>query len=179
MTDRVVAVFGSSNVRPESPEYDDAELLGRLLAKAGFAVATGGYHGVMEAVSKGAGDSGGQVIGVTAPPVFPGRAGVNGYVTREMPASSLTHRIDTLIDIADAFVVLPGSIGTLTELMVAWNSAFVTQFSEALPKPIVAVGEQWKETVPRLARELDTDSSYVSCVGTVEEAGNQILAALS
>ena len=66
MTDAgTVTVFGSSRATPVDPVYRDARRLGRLLAVAGYAVRSGGYSGVMEAVSRGAAEAGGQAIGVT------------------------------------------------------------------------------------------------------------------
>jgi len=48
-----VTVFGGSRVEPDSDEYLQAQSLGRALAERGFDVVTGGYNGVMEAVSRG------------------------------------------------------------------------------------------------------------------------------
>jgi len=58
-----VTVFGGS--RPDEAGYQQALQLGRLLGQAGYAVLTGGYIGTMEAVSRGAAEAGGHVIGVT------------------------------------------------------------------------------------------------------------------
>ncbi len=66
MVKPVISVFGSSRPAPESDAYLEARQLGTLLAKAGFAVATGGYGGTMAAVSQGASEAGGRVIGVTS-----------------------------------------------------------------------------------------------------------------
>ena len=71
----VVAVFGASSPRPGDDSYDVGVRCGRLLAEAGFAVATGGYAGLMEAVSLGARQVGGRVFGVTVPDVVPDRPG--------------------------------------------------------------------------------------------------------
>ena len=68
---------------PGDGYYDEGLRCGELLARAGFAVATGGYGGTMEAVSRGAKDAGGEVIGVTAPTVFPDRVRANEHVTTE------------------------------------------------------------------------------------------------
>ena len=62
---RIVSVFGGSAPKPGSPAYEEAQRCGALLAQAGWTVATGGYRGVMEAVSRGAHEAGGHVIGVT------------------------------------------------------------------------------------------------------------------
>ena len=166
----VVAVVGASQTQPGELDYQDGIRLGRRLAAAGWTVATGGYGGLMEAVSTGAADVGGRVIGVTAPAVFPARSGANQHVTDERRAATITERIHELLTAADAVIALPGSLGTFTELIVAWNVAFVAPFSGSDPKPIVAVGPTWGELVPMLARRLATSGDLVRCVDTVDEA---------
>jgi uncharacterized protein (TIGR00730 family) len=166
----VVAVFGASSPVPGEPIYDDAILCGRLLAQAGFAVATGGYAGLMEAVSLGASEAGGRVIGVTVPDVFPDRPGGNAHLTEETRTASLLERIHEMVDLSVASIALPGSLGTATELLVAWNLAYVARFTGVVPKPVIAVGEQWRRLVPLLTEELRTDGALVSIVDTVDEA---------
>jgi uncharacterized protein (TIGR00725 family) len=63
---RTITVFGSSRPRESDNECTIARHLGAELVKKGFSVCTGGYGGVMEAVSRGAHDEGGQAIGATA-----------------------------------------------------------------------------------------------------------------
>ena len=169
-TQPVVTVFGSSQSIPGDGQYEVGERCGRLLAEAGFAVATGGYGGLMEAVSQGARKAGGRVIGVTAPSIFPGRDGGNDHLTEELRANSLTERIHELVSIADASIALHGSIGTMAELGVAWNLAFVSRYAGTRPKPVVAVGPLWKSVHDDLASMLHTDPSVVTCVPTVDEA---------
>ena len=173
-----VAVFGSSSVAPGSEDWRDAERCGHLVATAGYAVATGGYGGVMEAVSKGAANAGGHVIGVTAPPVFRGRDAANAYVTVERPAPSLTERIHDLVTIADAAIALPGSIGTLTELLVAWNVAFVSRFNGSSAMPIVTVGATWQRLVAEIADSLATDGMLVSWAASIDDAVGMVTARL-
>src|SRR5438128_10095508 len=62
----VVTVFGSSRPHEGDADYEEARILGRSLAKHGFFVCSGGYGGVMEAVSRGAKEAGGKTFGVTA-----------------------------------------------------------------------------------------------------------------
>jgi hypothetical protein len=173
-----VVVFGASRTRPGDADYDDAQECGRLLGEAGCDVMTGGYMGSMEASSRGATAVGAEAIGVTAPDVFTGRSGANDFVTREIPAATLTSRIDTMIAMSDAAIALPGSIGTLTELMVAWNVAFVARFADGAPQPVVAVGERWARIIPDLAERLETDPDLVTCVGTVQEAVEVVVSGL-
>ncbi len=175
----VIAVFGSSQSRPGDAEYDAGVECGRLLAEAGLAVATGGYGGLMEAVSKGAAAAGGPTIGVTAPTVFPGRTGANQWVHHEMPAADLVRRIALLTDVASGYIALPGSIGTLAELVVAWNLAFVAPFSEKPFGPIATVGETWSDLIPLLTDRLDSNDDMIATCATVSDAVDHVVAALS
>jgi hypothetical protein len=169
-SERIVAVFGASASRPGDGHYEDGERCGRLLTEAGFGVVTGGYGGLMEAVSKGASAAGGHVLGVTVPSLFPERATGNEFLTEEWRAAHLMERIHELTEVSVASITLHGSIGTLVELAVAWNLAFVGKRAGQDPKPIITVGERWASLVPALAEALETDESLVTVVDTVEEA---------
>jgi len=172
---KVVAVFGASRAEPGEADYTTAMHCGRLLANAGFAVATGGYAGAMEAVSRGAAEAGGATIGVTAPSVFPGRDGANRWIEHEIPAEGLVARIGVLASVSAAAIALPGSLGTLAELVIAWNLAFVAPFSDSQYGPIIAVGPGWEEIVPYLADRLETNGDLVRCVLDVESAVRIVL----
>ncbi|MCL1598298.1 MAG: LOG family protein [Actinomycetia bacterium] len=175
---RSIAVFGASQSKPGDGHYEEAIRCGELIARAGFAVATGGYGGTMEAVSKGARAMGGDVIGVTAPEVFITRSGANEHVTLETPADSLIERIGYLVDETVASIALWGSLGTATELLVAWNLAFVAPFADRERKPVAAVGEPWLTLIPHLEETLDTPSGLVHVTATVESAVDHIVSML-
>ncbi len=170
-----IAVFGASRTPPDHPDYSAAFRCGSLLAAAGFAVATGGYGGLMEAVSRGASESGGPVVGVTAPRLFPNRPGANPYVAEERPAESLPERIHDMLATSDGAIALQGSIGTLTELMVAWNNAFVAALDGGVTRPVVAVGPVWAEFVAEIGTRLETNAALVTCVADVEAAVAEIV----
>jgi uncharacterized protein (TIGR00725 family) len=165
-----IAVFGASRTRPDHPDYLAAVRCGALLAEAGFAVATGGSGGLMEAVSLGAAGAGGHVVGITAPSLFPSRPGANPFVAEERPAASLTARIGDMLATSTGSIALQGSIGTMTELLVAWNDAFIAALDGGTAKPVVAVGPVWSEFVEEIGTRLSTQASLVTCVNTVEEA---------
>lgn len=171
---KVVAVFGSSTTTPSTDEWDQAVWLGGVIAARGWAVATGGYGGTMEAVSAGAASKGGRVYGVTAPDVFPTRAGANPHVTDEIPETSITGRIARLVDMSDAAIALPGSIGTLAELVVAWNVAFLAPVSARPPYPVVTVGPLWHQVVTDLADRLVSGRGFVVATDTVAEAWTHV-----
>lgn len=165
-----IAVFGASGTQPGDAHYEDGIRCGRSLAEAGYTVATGGYYGTMEAVSLGARSAGGTVIGVTAPTVFPQRPGANDHVTDEWVARTLVDRIGLLVERTDASIALWGSLGTATELLVAWNVAFVASFSAIERKPVIAVGEPWTRLIPLLEEDLSTTRGLVRVVPDVRAA---------
>ena len=166
----VIAVFGSSAGLPGEEGYEAARACGRLLAEAGYVVATGGYGGVMEACSRGAAEAGGKVVGVTAPAAFPGRSGANRWVQVEIPANTITQRIHLMLTGSAACIALDGSIGTLTELLMAWNLAFVAGLAGAPASPVVAVGPTWAAVVAYLTAATRSDPSAVTLVPDVAAA---------
>jgi len=174
-----IAVFGASRTPPDHPDYLAAVECGSLLARAGFGVATGGYGGLMEAVSRGAAESGGHVVGVTAPSLFPSRPGANQYVAEERPAASLSERIHDMLDTSVGAIALQGSIGTMTELMVAWNDAFIAALDGNRTRPVIAVGPVWAEFVADISERLQTDASLVTCVPDVDTAVAEIVRRIS
>jgi uncharacterized protein (TIGR00725 family) len=63
MDEKIVTVFGSSRPIVGNADYEEARALGKALAERGLAVCSGGYSGVMEAVSRGAKDAGEKRMG--------------------------------------------------------------------------------------------------------------------
>lgn len=159
----IVTVFGSSRPAAGSPPYQNAQALGAGLARAGFAVATGGYGGTMEAVSRGANEAGGKVFGVTAE-VF--RSTANPWVTEEIRVQTWQDRLMKLVELGAGYVVLPGGTGTLVELAVVWewlNKSFLAA------RPLLVLGEFWLPVVNAIPpAELYTDS--ILRARTVEKA---------
>jgi len=149
-----IAVFGSAQTEPGTPDWQVGVEVGSSLANAGFGVITGGYGGTMEAVSMGAGGSGGRVIGVTAPSLFPDRTGVNPYVTELHEAPTLTARLGLMLHLAAGSIILPGSIGTATELVLAWNVNHIARRHGGESFPAVAVGAQWRRVGAVLTDEI-------------------------
>jgi uncharacterized protein (TIGR00730 family) len=148
----LISVFGSSAPQPGSADYEVARDLGRRLAEAGFTVQTGGYMGVMEGVSRGANEAGGHVIGVTCDQIEEFRPSkANPWVKEEARHATLRERVLYLVEHCDGILVLPGGIGTLSELALAWSFA---QVGEISPKPIIPIGGLWQRT---LAAFIDQD----------------------
>src|SRR5262245_50914421 len=132
-----VSVFGSSTLAEGTDGWQLAVAAGEALARAGAEVANGGYGGAMAAVSLGVRNAGGRVTGVTLDG-FRDRT-PNAYLTERVHTDTLLQRLEVLFR-SDAFVVLEGSVGTLTELFLAWNHAVLEHES---PRPIVCLGMTW------------------------------------
>lgn len=165
-----MAVFGSSTALPDTAEWIEAATVGARCAEAGLTVITGGYGGVMEAASKGAAERGGRVIGVTAPTLFPARPGANPFVSEEIPAANLAERIGILTDMANGAVVMPGSIGTATELVVSWNLNHISRWGGGQRLPTVAVGDGWRALWNLLSREMNAFHDDILVVDSGSEA---------
>ncbi|MEM8860461.1 MAG: LOG family protein, partial [Chloroflexota bacterium] len=131
---KVISVFGSSSPEPGSADYLLAESVGRLLGEAGFGVQTGGYMGVMEGASKGANETGAEVIGITCTAIEKFRPkGPNPWIKTELRYETLRERLLHVITHNDGMLVLPGGIGTLAELAMGWNGI---QTGELPPRPL-------------------------------------------
>lgn len=147
-----VTVFGSARPQPGEPAYEEGLQLGKLLAAAGHIVLTGGYMGTMEAVSRGAAEAGGHVIGVTCEEVESWRQRTaNPWVLEEWRRPTLMERLDTLITSADAALALPGGPGTFTEILLFWNRLVIQSLS---PRPLILIGNAWKTVFDTFYREM-------------------------
>jgi uncharacterized protein (TIGR00725 family) len=136
-----ITVFGGSQPQPGSPAYTEACELGKLLAETGHIVLTGGYIGTMEAVSKGAAEAVGHVIGVTCAEIERWRlVKPNAWVKEERRFATLQQRLNELVVACDAAIALPGGPGTLTEIALTWNLMIVASFP---PKPLILTGKGW------------------------------------
>lgn len=147
---KIVAVFGPGSCREGERLFTQAEALGRLLAESKFVVLTGGYDGVMEAASKGAVAASGSTIGVTADVYATRGRESNRYLTKEIRVHSATDRTMELLDLADAYVAIGNSTGTLAEIALAWDYMAKRFFAK---KPLVLVGESWRTFLDYVSSE--------------------------
>ena len=145
---QIVTVFGSSRPRAGDPQYAAAQMLGAELAARGFIVCSGGYGGVMEAVSRGAKDAGGRTLAVTAK-FFKTRA--NRWVDEEIHVKTWQERLFELVKRGRGYVTCPGGTGTLVELAVVWE---MLNKGAMARKPLVVLGEFWQPIIERV-REVE------------------------
>jgi uncharacterized protein (TIGR00725 family) len=143
-----VTVFGGSQAEAGSRDYTEAYDLGKLLARRGHTVMTGGYMGTMEAVSRGAHEMGGDVIGVTCAEIEHWRAtGANQWVKVEWRKETLIERLQALIEGCDAAISLPGGPGTMAEILLMWNLIIIGSQKQ---KRLIVTGEGWRNVFNQL-----------------------------
>jgi uncharacterized protein (TIGR00730 family) len=143
MGKKVITIFGTSRASTSDAVYSLAWQIGEGLTEAGFTIANGGYGGTMLASAKGAIKAGGEVIGVTCSAFKSSRA--NEFVSREIVTASLAERLETLVNLGEGYVVLPGGTGTLLELAMVWE--LKNKGCSGSDKPIILVGEYWRPAV--------------------------------
>ncbi len=114
---RAVSVFGSARTEPGAPDYVAGEAIGAALARAGYAVITGGGPGAMEAVNKGCCEAGGTSVGLGIE--LPFEQSINDWVDIGLNFRYFFARKTMFVKYAQAFVVLPGGFGTMDELFEA------------------------------------------------------------
>jgi len=130
-----ISVFGSARATTDDPTYALAEEVGGRLAKAGFAVITGGGPGTMEAANKGASQAEGVSVGLGIE--LPFESGLNQWVDKGINFRYFFARKTMFIKYSQGFVVLPGGIGTLDELFEALT---LVQTHKVTRFPIVLLG---------------------------------------
>lgn len=168
-----VTVFGGSQIKTGDPIYLEAYQLGQLLGEMKWTVLTGGYIGAMEAVSRGASETGGHVVGVTCEeierwrPVRP-----NQWVAEERRFPTLRQRMLALIDQCDAALALPGGVGTLTEIMMTWNQLLTSAIQ---PKPLILIGKGWETVLQTFLNHMggyvpDSQRGWITTTTNVEQA---------
>ncbi len=147
-----VSVFGGSQPQAGSAPYEESRQLGRLIAEKGHTVLTGGYIGTMEAVSRGAAEAGGHVIGVTCVEIENWRAiAANKWVKEEMRKETLFERLECLIKECDAALALPGGPGTLTEISLMWNMMIIGALEK---RPLILIGGAWRSVFEHFFEQL-------------------------
>jgi uncharacterized protein (TIGR00730 family) len=152
-----ITVFGGSQPKEGDAAYMEAQTLGRLLAERGHAVLTGGYIGTMEAVSRGASEAGGHVIGVTCADIEDWRkVSANQWVKEEKRKKTLFERLQVLIEDCDAAIALPGGPGTLTEISLMWNLMIIQALHR---RPLILVGDGWQSVFDQVFTKLGTYTS--------------------
>jgi len=145
-----VTVFGSARFGESHPFYVLARETGRGLAGAGFTVMTGGGPGIMEAANRGAREAGGFSIGCNI--VLPHEQKPNPYLDLMLEFRHFFVRKVMLVKYSQAFVALPGGIGTMDEV---FETLTLIQTDKIVDFPVILMGvDYWQPLVDWLRAKM-------------------------
>jgi len=140
-----VAVFGSARIKEDSPFYEKAREIGAGLATLGFTTITGGGPGIMEAANRGAKESKGKSVGCNIR--LPKEQQPNIYLDKWFICKYFFVRKVLMFKYSDAFIIMPGGIGTLDEFFEALT---LIQTKKILDFPIILFGKKFWEPLQPL-----------------------------
>lgn len=167
-----VSIFGSARVKEDSDYYNNARKMGAGLASLGFTVMTGGGPGIMEAANRGAKENKGISIGCNIQ--LPMEQQPNPYMDKWFVCRYFFVRKVLMFKYSNAFVIMPGGIGTLDEFFEALT---LIQTHKILDFPIVIFGQEyWKPLMPLFHQMLEahmiaaSDLRYVLFTDSLDEA---------
>jgi uncharacterized protein (TIGR00730 family) len=173
-----VTIFGSARVKPGTVAYDEVKRLAGALAQMGCDIVTGGGPGLMQAANEGAAavnaPERNRSVGIRVD--LPFEQEVNPFVEEAFEHKTFFSRLHHFVLTSDAFVVVPGGIGTVLELMMVWQLLQVKHVQET---PLILVGKMWPGLVDWAKTSLLTtqpplaspqDLSIPQCVNTADEA---------
>jgi uncharacterized protein (TIGR00730 family) len=146
---RGVSIFGSARTQSDNPQYKAAQETAALLARAGYAVITGGGPGIMEAANRGAFEAGGLSIGCNIELPFEQKP--NPYLTRSLTFKYFFVRKTMFVKYSTAFIIFPGGFGTLDELFEALT---LIQTRKIKNFPVVLFGSAYWKGMVEWIREL-------------------------
>jgi len=173
-----VTIFGSARILPGSKEYDDVKFLAAELAKLGCQIVTGGGPGLMQAANEGAlhGDPSDKVGSIGIRVDLPFEQEANAFVGKVYSHKTFFTRLHHFVLISDAFIVVPGGIGTALETFMVWQ---LLQVRKLYGTPLVLVGDMWADLVDWARRHMagvptqlasDVDVAIPTCVPDVRAA---------
>jgi len=145
-----VTIFGGSQLSRESKYYELTRAIARDLAKAGYAVITGGGPGAMEAANRGASEAGGDSIGLNID--LPTEQKPNRFIKTLISFRYFFVRKFMFVRYASAFVIMPGGFGTMDEFFEAIT---LIQTRRIKAFPVVLVGrDYWREFLEWMEKEM-------------------------
>jgi uncharacterized protein (TIGR00730 family) len=170
-----VAIFGSARAQPGTWVYDEVKRAAAAFTEMGCDIITGGGPGLMQAANEGASSAGGsRSTGIRVE--LPFEQDVNPFVTDAFEHKTFFTRLHHFVIASDAFVVVPGGIGTVLEMLMIWQLLQVKHVDDV---PLILVGKMWKGLVewcrtsmsdPRLALASPEDFSIPVCIDSADEA---------
>src|SRR6516162_2201316 len=137
-----VTIFGSARARPGSFVYEEVKRVATALAQMGCDIITGGGPGLMQAANEGAAAANApernRSVGIRVE--LPFEQEVNPFVEQAFEHKTFFTRLHHFVLTSDAFVVSPGGIGTVLELMMIWQ---LLQVKHVHDTPLILIGKMW------------------------------------
>jgi uncharacterized protein (TIGR00730 family) len=170
-----VAIFGSARAQPGTFVYEEVKRVAAAFAVLGCDIITGGGPGLMQAANEGA-TSAGAVGSMGIRVELPFEQDVNPFVEQAFEHQTFFTRLHHFVIASDAFVVVPGGIGTVLEMLMIWQLLQVRHVDDV---PLILVGRMWKGLIdwattamldPRLALANAEDLKIPRCMDTADEA---------
>lgn len=172
-----VSIFGSARAKPGSSSYEQVKQLANGLANLGCDIVTGGGPGLMQAANEGATEGGApersRSVGIRVN--LPFEQNVNPFVGEAYEHETFFSRLHHFVLASDAFIIVPGGIGTTLEAAMVWQLIQVGHLKK--DTPLIFIGKMWedflgwtrKQFLPNhLVNPEDLEIPY--CVNTTEEA---------
>jgi uncharacterized protein (TIGR00730 family) len=172
-----VTIFGSARLKPGTPAYEGVKQLAAELAKMGCDIISGGGPGIMQAANEGAFSVASKAphrsVGIRVE--LPFEQELNSFVGLAYKHRTFFSRLHHFMIASDAFVVVPGGIGTLLEMSLAWQ---LLQVRKLYNTPLILVGKMWADLVEWGRRTMlidgnelasDVDFTIPHCVNTIDE----------
>jgi uncharacterized protein (TIGR00730 family) len=173
-----VTIFGSARAKPGTFVYEEVKRVAAALAEMGCDIITGGGPGLMQAANEGAAivnaAERSRSVGIRVE--LPFEQEVNPFVEQAFEHKTFFSRLHHFVLTSEAFVVSPGGIGTVLELMMIWQLLQVKHMDDV---PLILVGNMWAELVdwarknllrPELSLAGPEDIAIPRCVKTADEA---------
>jgi uncharacterized protein (TIGR00730 family) len=171
-----VAIFGSARARPGSFVYDEVRRVAAALTEMGCDIVTGGGPGLMQAANEGAASVGlpNRSLGIRVD--LPFEQEVNPFVEQAFEHKTFFSRLHHFVLASDAFIVVPGGIGTVLETLMIWQLLQVRHVENV---PLILVGKMWSNLVdwakesmldPKLPLASPQDMRIPRCLQSADEA---------
>jgi len=172
-----VTIFGSARLKPGTAAYNAVKKLAADLTKMGCDIISGGGPGLMQAANEGAHSVHPKALkrSVGIRIELPFEQNVNPFVGQAYEHRTFFSRLHHFMIVSDAFVVVPGGVGTLLELSLAWQ---LLQVRKLYNTPLILVGKMWPELVEWGRRSMlqkgnelasEIDFAIPHCVNTIDE----------
>ncbi len=173
-----VTIFGSARIQSDSPIYQDVKWLASQLTKMQCDIVTGGGPGLMAAANEGsvAADPEDQTRSIGIRIDLEAEQETNPFVEEAFRHRTFFSRLHQFVLISNAFIIVPGGIGSTLEALMVWQLLQVRHLQDI---PLIMVGPMWRDLVTwatkymihgktQLADPSDLQIPY--CVDTVVDA---------